>query len=434
MGKMLIALAMTATVMSTAPATPTTAAPASAATEAAAAAQVVAPLKRLTGDALTGLSLTVGAEPYTQPMEDAFALTTLDQVLSGDDRTQLPTPADDPACASRMQSFGPTTGGVGRAFCWDAKLQGLTGETAWVPQGLATSGEARNDAAPVPTSKDALITSWSWQNPPTHSLANSVRLSVVNLNDMRYRTVLPVWVRPDGTLSRIYGHGGGLAWSGPYLFMATTPGWPDGTGAPSAKRSAIRVFDTRRIYRHQTKLDDYQYVMPEVANFVSPDLDFDYISLDRTSTGRQALVVGDYRATWLNGQPQPLNGTRIARYAFRSAETGDYRLGLTPTAAWESTTPTTAETHAISDVQGVQLHDGRLYVNMSAGKFVNVPYSRRFASVDLASMTMTARTNWGYRPEDLSLWYSGTGGELWGLTEGEDQRVVYSVALDNLSP
>lgn len=400
-------------------------------------ARVEAPLRQLTGDALAGWSLGVGAEPYTEPMESAYDLVSLDQVLSGEDRTKLPTPGQDATCASRLTSFGPTVEGGGRAFCWDESMQDVTyngKQQPWVPQGLATSGEARNDAAPVPTAKDTLITSWTHQNPPSDGPMNSVRLSMVNLNDMRYRNVLPVWVNKDGNLGRIYGHGGGLAWSGPYLYMATTGGWPANTGAPDAGRSAIRVFDTRKIYFHRTKTDDYQYVMPEVAHFVGDDFDFDYISLDRTAGNQRALVVGSFIASWYDGKPRPLNGTRVARYAFRSAETGDYRLNLTPTAAWESTVPRTAETDAISDVQGVQAHGGNLYFNMSAGKFANVPYSRRFAAVDLTTMTMTARTDWGFRPEDLSLWYSGTDGDLWGLTEGEKQRVVYSVKLGNLAP
>ncbi|MEV2272586.1 hypothetical protein [Nonomuraea africana] len=398
-----------------------------------AAASAPAPLKRLD---TTGLDLRVGSDPYTVPPAAEFEPVGIDGALTGDGRTALPG-AEDAECAGRA-AYLPRLP-VSSWFCWDTRAQGDKQDiphSPWVPQGLATSGEAQLDGTPVGSAHRALITSWTWQNSPDPSApdyrTNSVNLSVVNLDDRRYRNVLPVWVDGAGVLRRVYGHGGGLAWYGPYLFMTSSSNW-NGYPGPDAGRHTIRVFDTRKIYRKRDGGGgDYRYVMPEVRHYITPLL-FDYVSLDRNSAGGASLVAGTYKRS--DSTSASLGGTKLVRYRFQSGPLGDYRLVAAPVQAWVSTVPANPA-DVISDVQGVQADGDRLYLNMSAGSVPGADPSRRFATVEVggdpSTWTINAHRSWAYRPEDLSLWYAT--GELWGLTEGEEERVVFSVRLTHLNP
>ncbi|WP_345005875.1 hypothetical protein [Streptosporangium album] len=399
----------------------------------AAATTAAAPLKPL---ALAGLDLRAGTDPYTVPLAAEFEQVGIGGVLSGADRTALPG-SEDADCARRA-AYLPTLP-VSSWFCWDAQAQGDKQDvphSPWVPQGLATSGEAQLDGTPIGSDHRALITSWTWQNSPDPNApdyrTNSVIFSVVDLDERRYRKVLPVWVDASGKLRRVYGHGGGLAWYGPYLFMTSSSNW-NGYSGPDSTKHTIRVFDTRKIYRKKDGGGgDYRYVMPEVRHYIVPIL-LDYMSLDRNSAGGASLVVGTYKRS--DGSSSSLAGTKLIRYRFQPGQAGDYRLIATPVQAWVSTVPA-SPADAISDVQGVQANGDRLYLNMSAGSHPGPNPRRRVTTVEVngevSSWTINSQTSWAYRPEDLSLWYAT--GELWGLTEGEEERVVFSVKTTDLNP
>ncbi|GGP07331.1 hypothetical protein LDL08_09200 [Nonomuraea glycinis] len=396
-------------------------------------ATVAAPLQALS---LSGLNLRTGSDPYTVPPAAEFEQVGIDGALTGSDRTALPA-NDSAACAGRARYLPSLP--VSSWFCWDSSAQGDKQDiphSPWVPQGMATSGEAQLDGTPIGSDHRALITSWTWLNSPDPDdpdyRTNSVNLSVVNLDDRRYRKVLPVWVDKTGSMRRVYGHGGGLAWYGPYVFMTSSSNW-NGYAGPSSTAHTIRVFDTRKIYRKRDGTGgDYRYVMPEVRHYLTPFL-LDYVSLDRHSTGGATLIGGSYKSS--SGSAASLSGTRLIRYRFQPGTDGDYRLNSTPVQAFVSTTPAN-KADAISDVQGVHADGDRIFLNMSAGAHPGPDPRRRFATVEVSgaasTWTIRSHTKWGYRPEDLSLWY-GTG-ELWGLTEGEEERVVYSVKLTDLNP
>ncbi|MEV0384759.1 hypothetical protein [Nonomuraea sp. NPDC050643] len=400
---------------------------------AAAGTPAAAPLRALS---LTGLGLKTGSDPYTAPLAAEFEQVGIGGVLSGSDRVALPGP-EDPACAARA-AYLPRLP-VRSWFCWDTKAQGDREDlphSPWVPQGLATSGEAQLDGTPIGSEHRALITSWTWLNSPDPNApdyrTNSVILSVADLDERRYRNVLPVWVDGQGGLRRVYGHGGGLAWYGPYLFMTSSSNW-NGYSGPSSTKHTIRVFDTRKIYRKRDGGGgDYRYVMPEVRHYVTP-IRFDYVSLDRNSSGGATLVAGTYQRS--DGTAASLTGTTLVRYRFQPPPDGDYRLLAAPVGAYASTVPAD-RANAISDVQGVQADGDRLYLNMAAGSHPGPDPRRRFATVDVggaaSTWTINAHTSWSYRPEDLSLWYAT--GELWGLTEGEEERVVFSVRAADTDP
>ncbi|NUW38083.1 hypothetical protein HTZ77_42795 [Nonomuraea sp. SMC257] len=390
-----------------------------------------APLKALS---LTGLNLTTGSDPYTTPPSAEYEQVGIAGALTGTDRTALPG-SEDAGCAARA-SYLPRLP-VRTWFCWNPGAQGDKQDlphSPWVPQGLATSGEAQLGGIPIGGDHRTLIASWAWLNSPDLDApdyrTNSVILSVVDLDERRYRDVLPVWVDGQGRLRRVYGHGGGLAWYGPYLFMTSSSNW-NGYAGPDSTRHTIRVFDTRKIYRKRDGSGgDYRYVIPEVRHYITPIL-FDYVSLDRRSSGGATLVAGTYKRS--GGTSASLAGTKLVRYRFQPPPDGDYRLAAAPAQAWVSTVPADPA-DAISDVQGVQADGDRLYLDMSAGSHPGPDPGRRFATVDVdgaaSTWTINAHTRWAYRPEDLSLWY-GTG-ELWGLTEGEEERVVFSVGVADL--
>ncbi|MEV4106693.1 hypothetical protein [Nonomuraea sp. NPDC049695] len=409
------------------------AAPVMSPTGAAALTTAAAPLQPLS---LTGLALRAGSDPYTVPLSAEYEQVGMGGVLSGSDRTALPG-SEDAGCAARA-AYRPLVP-VSTWFCWDAAAQGDKDDlphSPWVPQGLATSGEAQLGGTPIGSEHRALITSWAWLNSPDPNApdyrTNSVILKVVDLDDRRYRNVLPVWVDSRGGLRRVYGHGGGLAWYGPYLFMTSSSNW-NGYSGPDSTQHTIRVFDTRKIYRKRDGGGgDYRYVIPEVRHYITPIL-LDFVSLDRNSSGGASLVAGTYKRS--SGTSASLAGTKLVRYRFQPPPDGDYRLITSPVQAWVSTVPANPA-DAISDVQGVQADGNVLYLNMSAGSHPGPNPSRRFATVNVSgaasTWTIHAHTSWAYRPEDLSLWY-GTG-ELWGLTEGEEERVVFSVRVADTDP
>lgn len=364
----------------------------------------------------------------------------IDGALGGDDRVALPG-VDDPACPPSVKADLPKMGTV-RAFCWDKGMQGVAGDgnqwrQAWVPQGIATSGEARAGGV-LSGGQQAAVASWNWQNDdpgdvqhPTRDgldyRHNSVKLAFANLGDAKYRWVLPVWDDGTGNLRRVYGHGGGLAWYGKYLFMASTSNWNYQTVPPGdAGKGAIRVFDTTRIYRRlDGRTGDFQYVMPEVRRYTT-GFEPAYISLDRNSAGGASLIAGTYESS-----EHSVAGTRIVRYDYLD---DDYRLASVATEGWVSTA--TADTaNAISDVQGVQADGDTLYINMSGGWVKPPTVNNRLAVVsvngDPSTWTIRTRTDWAEHPEDLAPWYEpGTPypvKELWGLTEAEEQRAMFAV-------
>ncbi|MGW6501700.1 hypothetical protein [Nonomuraea angiospora] len=398
---------------------------------ASALATAPAPLQPLS---LTGLDLRARSDPYTVPLAAEYEQVGIGGALSGTDRVALPG-AEDPACAARA-AYLPRVP-VRSWFCWNAAAQGDKEDlphSPWVPQGLATSGEAQLDGTPIGGDHRALITSWVWLNSPDPDNPdyryNSVNLSVVDLDDRRYRNVLPVWVDSQGKLRRVYGHGGGLAWYGPYLFMTSSTNW-NGYSGPDSTYNTIRVFDTRKIYRKRDGSGgDYKYVIPEVRHYITP-IRLDYVSLDRHSSGGASLITGTYKAS--SGSTGSPAGTKLVRYRFQPPPDGDYRLIDAPVQAWVSTVPADPA-DAISDVQGVQSDGDLLYINMAAGSHPGPDPRRRFATVNVAGTprTISAHTSWAYRPEDLSQWYAT--GELWGLTEGEEERVVFSVAVADVDP
>jgi hypothetical protein len=391
------------------------------------AAAAHAPLRALPAGALDLVAAKDAA--YTVPPSAEYESVGLDGALTGAGRTSLPDESD-PACKARFTNL-PTVP-VRTAFCWDTLAQGDREDfdaMPWVPQGLATSGESQLDGTPTDGSgavlPRSLIANRTWLHPDSDYRYNSVRLAFVNLEDREYRNVLPVWVDGSGVLRRVYGHGGGLAWFGPYLFMTSSGGWR--APGPDSTRNTIRVFDTRKIYRHRDDGGgDYRYVMPEVRRYITP-IRFDYISLDRNSAWGPTLVAG----TYVSSADGTLSGTKVARYDFRSGSAGDYRLATGMLQGWESTVPAARE-NAISDVQGMQADGDELYFNMSKGSLTQ----RRFAAVDVAGprsdWTIQSHTRWAFRPQDLSLWYENM--ELWGMTEGEEDRVVFSVAQSDLIP
>ncbi|MEV0276581.1 hypothetical protein AB0I22_09390 [Streptomyces sp. NPDC050610] len=371
-------------------------------------------------------TLTEKADQFTTPPAAEYAPVGIDGALTGTDRTALPG-QNDAACAKRAGNLPGAALPTGSMFCWDTAAQGDKGNVEsmpWVPQGIATSGEAQLDGIPVGGKNRAAVISWTWQNSPkgtTDYRHNSVKLAFANLDDKKYRFVLPVWVDGAGKQRRIYGHAGGLAWYGPYLFMSDTGAW-NGQTRPGADKPGIRVFDTRKIYRKKDGGGgDYQYVMPEVRSYLSGGASFHFLSLDRHSTGGASLVGGTYKTS----KGSPNGGTELYRYRFGD----DYRLQPKAVQGWKSTV-TQDGANAISDVQGVQADGDTLFVNMSKGSLTN----RRFATVGVAGSpadwTIKSRKDWAFRPQDLSLWY-GTQ-ELWGLTEGEEERVVFSVKTDLL--
>ncbi|GCD95984.1 hypothetical protein [Embleya hyalina] len=334
-----------------------------------------------------------------------------------------------------------------RTICWGDSENGVAGDVStspWVPQGIAVSGEA-NISGSVQNHR-AIIASWTrnTDNVPASETDtpafghNDMRLAFVNYDDEnapRFRWVLPVQVGQGGsglTMTPTPGHGGGLAWYANFVFMTDTNG-------------GIRVFDINRIRAVETGTNvgcsatsctagKHTYVMPQVAYYRdNTSLTFDSLALDRSSTP-DSLVAGEYR------QASDSLTTRVVRFPF----TADYRLTGTASEAWQAMDVGGADT--VKNLQGAQINDGRLLMGRSddptAGRLFRV-------GPDLADTPQDCPPENGVRPhfcwatgvEDMSLWYypsqqdpsNANTGELWTHTEKEGRRVMFSVALADIS-
>ena len=194
-----------------------------------------------------------------------------------------------------------TIPGYQGAFTWEA---GDASVTYWVPQGLtgATAG-----------AREYVVVSWHYDElhladdpSPPPSGDKGARLSFADAKtlggDVPYRHLL--LVEPDAAKGFVSVdiHVGGLAWFGPYLYVADTS-------------RGLRVFDTRKLVSVSTAAacaaqvgkvgaevcaHGYAYALPQVGAYFYPAgtdascrAKFSYLSLDAT-TDPPSLLAGEY--------------------------------------------------------------------------------------------------------------------------------------------
>ncbi|WP_262852768.1 hypothetical protein [Mumia quercus] len=277
----------------------------------------------------------------------------------------------------------------------------------WYPQGVTTSADAADGA----TDRDLLVVSWYARHRPRRT---GSRLTFVDLAAGRYRHVLLVRAvrTPWGVRARpVPIHAGGIAWYGPYLYVAAT-------------RAGILLFrvadllrsdQAERGHRVASRLG-YEAVLPEYARLSAWSRDegsrlrYSFLSLAYGGDGEPpALVAGEYGGV---GRTQ-----RLWRFALDPATHLPVRE---PTGR---AVPTELHAAQSARMQGAAVLDGRWFVTTSQG--------RGNAGDLLVGAPGGFRRHKGVLPtgcEDITAWPQRR--ELWSVTEWPQMRWVYAVDPD----
>lgn len=285
---------------------------------------------------------------------------------------------------------------VGEAYAWDRR-DAL--DRRWWPQGITTSADAA-DSERVEGRRLVVV---SWYAKRVGGVGHGSRVSILDLDTLRYRHVLLVTptLGTDGAAGwRPLGiHAGGLAWRGPHLHVAAT-----GRGLVT-----FRPDDLLRVNRPGSAFG-HGYLLPARYEYRAGEgrrrFRFSFVSTD-TTTRPRGLVAGEYG----RGDAP----TRLARFAF------DDDTGLLAAGTDGASRPALVADAGLVQMQGAVAVGGRHYVTTSHGPWtpgsvhVGAPggFSRRRFAVPMG-------------PEDLAYWPSTD--RLWSVTEHPGRR--WLVALD----
>ncbi|MFO0757547.1 MAG: hypothetical protein U0359_13710 [Byssovorax sp.] len=304
------------------------------------------------------------------------------------------------------------------AFTWESGDQSVT---YWVPQGL-TGGTAG--------AREYVIVSWHYDeahiaddpNPPA-SGDKGVRLSFADVSglggDVPYRHVLLVEPNAASGFVSVNIHAGGLAFYGPYLYVADTS-------------KGVRVFDTTRLMATSSaamcsgqigKVGNaycaygYSYALPQVGGFYYPAgthascrAKFSFLSLDAT-TNPPSLVSGEYDNDVSLGIY-----SRLLRFPL---DPGTSRLAADGAGAAHASEAFYAGNR---NVQGAASVGGKFFLNATR-------YSGALSTgkVNQASKVYKASAGkWAYMPEGIH--HAKGSGRLYVNTEGSADmtRLVFA--------
>jgi hypothetical protein len=279
--------------------------------------------------------------------------------------------------------------GADVAFTWDDADQRDTG---WMPQGISTSADARDEDA------HTVLVSWYAKDAAGRDRAS--RISVVDRTDPdrpRYAHVHLVeparrWWRLRVHERRVPVHAGGIAWWGTTVLVAST-------------RGGLRVFDLDDVVH----APDGRLLLPQSGEHRATTtgtprpLRWSFISLDRTDPSRPWLIAGEYSREGV--------GARIARFALDPG---------TGRPAGERCTAVEVIEAGIPSMQGATRIDGVYHVSTSRG-------AKRPGSLYTGGIGGFTRHPGllPIGPEDLS--YESGADRLWTVTEYPGSRVVVAV-------
>jgi hypothetical protein len=261
----------------------------------------------------------------------------------------------------------------------------------WWPQGITNS-------AHVPgVDRKLLVTSWYAKDLPGDRDNQGSRITVVDLETLRYQHVLLVVPTAEGGAVRpLTVHAGGLVWGGPYLHVAGTR-----RGLYTCLMDEIvEVEPTEETFGHR-------FVLPVRFAYDATDDDelmrYSFLSLDR-STDVPHLVAGEYGSGEMT--------TRIVRYALDPAT---YRLDAEEGGV---SRPVTFDERGVGHMQGATIVDGRYHVTTSRGRW-------RLGAMQVGEpgAFRTFRQAMPVGPEDLC--HRADDDLLWSLTEYPTRRFVF---------
>lgn len=309
-------------------------------------------------------------------------------------------------------------------WCYDSND---TSSTAWTPQGMTTTSDENQDTQEWNGIRAAMI---SWYHDAGTS-SKGDRVSVLNLDDLKYRQVLlaePTGGATDRSFKALtYGsgnpvHAGGMLWYGRNLYVADTY-W------------GVRVFSMDAIYQLKGApsgcdwiglqsgtycASNYKYVMVQVGFWKtakasvadgfctgSQNPRFSYLTVDRASTPDR-LIAGEFCEDGSKGS----NG-RLVAYPMAGAAPTTSGATLQITSSWKLPKP---------QIQGAAFDGSSWYFNASYGGVQG-----RLIKTN-TSMGILSTTDAPIRAEDLSLWRSPKG--LYSVTDGgsPSERMVYRMS------
>ncbi|HZE39715.1 MAG TPA: hypothetical protein VE172_12985 [Stackebrandtia sp.] len=342
----------------------------------------------------------------------AAAIQKLDDALPNVDVAAVLDSANHPmtSCTSTEAKALPIKPASTVHHCWDS---GDAGTTAWVPQGITTSGDADDDGAWG--ADRAMLSGWHYNHHDpaddsqwngNNDRYNDARVAFIDYNDPKaptYRWVYLVVPRDGGnTFSAAEGHTGGMVWYGDKLYVTEV----------GNRGTAIRVFSMSHILQANSAASDqigqtggeyaaygYQYVMTQVGRYdyaggtCTMDHDdqvpcFASISLDR-STSPDSLVSTEYFSD------QSKRG-RLYRYAMGA----DYLL---KTDAGGTAASVEAYHSGVGNMQGVLSRNGKWYVaHSSIDKFGQLWAQNTSSSVSARCGSPATTQCWAKHPEALT--------------------------------
>ncbi|MFD1827696.1 MULTISPECIES: hypothetical protein [Mumia] len=293
---------------------------------------------------------------------------------------------------------------VTKGFAWEP----TDAETEhWYPQGVTTSADAQEGA----TDRDVLVATWYAHHRPRRT---GSRLTFVDLAARRYRHVLLVRAvrTPWGVRARpVPIHAGGIAWYGPYLYVAATR-----AGIVLFRISDLLRLDLSGRGRGVAGRLGYEVVLPEYARLSAWSRDegsrlrYSFLSVAYGAPGEPpALVAGEYGGV---GRSQRLWRFTLDPTTHLPVRDGSGRA-----------VPTELHAAQSARMQGVTALDGRWYVTTSQG--------RGNAGDLLVGAPGDFRRHKGVLPtgcEDIAAWPERR--ELWSVTEWPGMRWVYAMDPD----
>ncbi|MFO0589371.1 MAG: hypothetical protein U0441_17670 [Polyangiaceae bacterium] len=304
-------------------------------------------------------------------------------------------------------------------FNWESGDQSVT---YWVPQGITPGVTAGG--------KKMVAASWHYDethiaddpNPPQVGGDKGIRVSFADVSalggDVPYRHVLFVEEDAATGFRSINIHAGGVAWVGPYLYVADT-----GHG--------VRVFDSTRILKVSTDAVcadtigangavycafGYGYILPQVGAFTFPSglssvckPVFSFISYDATSSP-PSIVSGEY-------DNDPVTGiySRLLRWPLDAATS---KLAPGPTGTVH---PAEAFYAGNRNLQGAASVNGKLFLDST--RYSGALFT---GAVNQASKVYKATSGqWVYMAEGIQ---RADDGLLWVITEGHASMPRIAIA------
>jgi hypothetical protein len=310
------------------------------------------------------------------------------------------------ACAVRVPASAARWG-----FRWDDEDHG---SRRWWPQGISTSAD--QDRSEEYAGRRVVVT--SWYSKDLAGVHKGSRITVVDLDGLRYRHVLLVEaVRGDDGSVDVHPlkvHAGGVVWRGGHLHVAAT----------ARGIATFRLADVMRVgdLGDPVRLGvgrgsfGYRYLLPVRFSYDAfaaeghEPMRYSFLSLGGHSggglTGGCRLLAGEYGR---HGRT-----TRLVDFAI------DPVTGLLRTSAEGQARPLWLSPHGLEGMQGATTVGDRWYVTTSAGKHLRGSlYVGRPGAFRRRAMVLPVGV------EDISYWPSRD--ELWSSSEYPGRRYVFAM-------